>query len=226
MRGRLYYLEHGGHTGAQVVQFRLINRKGRLQDLVWQRRRGGEDGGGKTVHGRVLQIEEGKGSGGQVSVRIDLEVRQASREDEEISRVKGLLEEGVVGGDEIGDEGALRQVEELVGARVHVGRVHAFGLEVEAAYSHPHGVERRNTCSAHQVDGNAELHLLRTFALQQRALEVEARYIVSGLARKAVEGGGLTAVVGHAKVLQGVLICSVGKPATGATKNKQQHYQH
>ncbi|MCO5577951.1 hypothetical protein L7F22_031788 [Adiantum nelumboides] len=156
-------------------------------------------------------------------VRVDLEVRQASREDEKISRVKGLLEEGVVGGDKAGDEGALRQVKELVCARVHVGRVHGLGLEVEAAQRHAHGVERRSTWSAHQVDGNAELYLERTFALQQRALEVGARYIGSGLASKAVEGGGPTAVVGHAEVLQGVLICSVGKPA-GGTKNIQQQY--
>ncbi|MCO5596497.1 hypothetical protein L7F22_050560 [Adiantum nelumboides] len=141
-------------AGDEAAQLVLADAEGGLEHLLGKGWVGVEEGDGELGGAGVLAVEGGEGEGGLGLVGVKLEVDKATREDEEIAGVDGLVEELVVwsGGDEAHEELALGEEEDLGCAGVHVGRVDAAGLVVDAGSGEALRVEATKGGGGGEVD--------------------------------------------------------------------------
>ncbi|MCO5553870.1 hypothetical protein L7F22_007396 [Adiantum nelumboides] len=199
-------LEHCGRdAGDDAVDFLLVvDPESDLEDLVGKRGVGGSELG----NAGVLGVEGGDCEGGVVSVGVELEVGEATGEDEEVALLQLLLEESVIGGGNESDhQNALRQEEHLGGPGVDVRRVQALGLEVDAGDGEALRVKGGKVGGAGEVNGHAEGLVGVARLAEQRADEVDALHRTCRLADEPVDGDLRVVYVGYAEVLQRVLVC-------------------
>ncbi|MCO5553869.1 hypothetical protein L7F22_007394 [Adiantum nelumboides] len=199
----------GRDAGDDAVDFLLVvDPESDLEDLVGKRGVGGKEGGSELGNAGVLGVEGGDCEGGVVSVGVELEVGEATGEDEEVALLQLLLEESVIGGGNESDhQNALRQEEHLGGPGVDVRRVQALGLEVDAGDGEALRVKGGKVGRAGEVNGHAEGLVGVARLAEQRADEVDALHRTCRLADEPVDGDLRVVYVGYAEVLQRVLVC-------------------
>ena len=104
-------------AGDEVAHLGVIDAEGGVKHLFGEGWVGSKEGYSELGCAGVLAIEGGDGQGGLGLVGVELEVDEATGEDEEVTGVDGLVEELVGGrsGDEAHQQRALGEEEDFGG---------------------------------------------------------------------------------------------------------------